>query len=230
MLQNQKISVIIPLYNAEKYLSQALESVLIQQPHPYEIIVVDDCSTDGSVEVAEKFTDKVTLIRRDSNKGCGAARNLGIKHATGDFLAFLDADDLWSNNKLITQLTFLLDNPDADIVFGQVEQFISPELSSDHKNKLRAELTKMPGFLAGGMLIRNETFTRVGLFDEKLELGEFIDWYSRAKDIGLKIHVSDDVVLKRRIHTNNMGVYKKQHLKDYTSVLRAALERKRIKK
>ncbi len=83
-----KISVIIPVYNTEKYLAEAIQSVLKQEEKPLEVLVVDDCSTDGSVKVAEKFTDKVTLIKRDSNKGCGAARNLGIKHATGDILAF----------------------------------------------------------------------------------------------------------------------------------------------
>jgi hypothetical protein len=85
----------------------------------------------------------------------------------------------------------------------------------------------MPGYLAGPMLIKKETFLKVGLFNEKLELGEFIDWFSRAKDMGLSFHLLDSTVLLRRIHTTNMGIYKKQHLKDYTKLLREALARKR---
>ncbi len=88
----------------------------------------------------------------------------------------------------------------------------------------------MPGYVAGAMLICKETFLKVGLLNEKLELGEYIDWFSRAKDMGLKFHLSDAVVLKRRIHTSNMGIYKRQHLKDYTAILREALARKRMKK
>ncbi len=89
------------------------------------------------------------------------------------------------------------------------------------------ELEKMQGFVAGAMLIKKATFLKAGLFNEKLELGEFIDWFSRAKDLGLTFHVMDEIVLKRRIHTTNMGIYKKQHLKDYTTLLRETLARKR---
>jgi glycosyltransferase involved in cell wall biosynthesis len=224
-----KISVVIPLYNAEKYLDQAISSIISQKMKPFEIIVVDDGSSDGSLKVAEQYGDKIKLVKLLKNTGCGAARNRGIEIATGEYLAFIDADDLWCEGRLEKQLNYLVNNPVFDMVFGQVEQFISPELSSEHKSKLRAELKKMPGYAAGGMLIRKDTFLKVGLFDEKLELGEFIDWFSQAKDMGLKIHLTEDVVLKRRIHTSNMGVYKKQHLKDYTSVLRAALARKRMK-
>ncbi len=224
------ISVIIPVYNTEKYLAEAMESVLAQEINPIEIIVVDDCSTDGSLKVAEQFGENIKLLKLGENKGPGSARNAGIKIATGKFLSFLDADDIWTNEKLVGQLTFLEEHPGMDMAFGQVEQFISPELPDEHKSKLRVELTKLPGYVAGGMLIRKDTFMKVGLFDEKLELGEFIDWFSKAKDLGLKYHVTDEVVLKRRIHTSNMGVTKREHLKDYTSLLRAALARKRMKK
>ena len=85
----------------------------------------------------------------------------------------------------------------------------------------------MPGFVAGTMLIKKETFHKVGMFSEKLHLGEFIDWFSRSQDLGLSYHLIPEILLKRRIHTNNMGSYKREHLKDYTSLLRDALARKR---
>jgi glycosyltransferase involved in cell wall biosynthesis len=220
------ISVIIPVYNTEKYLAQAIKSVLDQTVQPDEIIVVDDGSTDKSVEVARQFLPKVKIITQQ-NKGAGTARNVGIKEASGAYLAFLDADDLWVENKLEQQLSYLENHPETDMVFGIVAQFVSPELSAEHQSKLKTELEKMPGYVAGAMLIKLETFMKVGLLNEKLELGEFIDWFSRAKDMSLSYHVLDEVVLKRRIHTTNMGIYKKQNLKDYTSILREALARKR---
>jgi glycosyltransferase involved in cell wall biosynthesis len=220
------ISVIIPVYNTEKYLAQAIKSVLEQTVQPDEIIVIDDGSTDKSVEIARQFEPLVRIISQ-ANKGAGSARNVGIQEASGDFLAFLDADDFWTENKLEIQLSYLQNNPETDMVFGIVEQFVSPELPDEHKRKLILELEKMQGFLAGTMLIKKTTFLKAGIFNVQLELGEFIDWFSRAKDMGLSYHVLDAVVLKRRIHTTNMGIYKKQHLKDYTSILRAALARKR---
>jgi len=223
---NNKISVIIPVFNTEKYLAEAIESVLSQTLKPTEIIVVDDGSTDKSIEVARQFEPLVRIISQ-VNKGAGAARNTGIQEASGDFLAFLDADDFWTENKLELQLSYLRNNPKTDMVFGYVEQFISPELPDEHKSKLNLELGKMQGFVAGAMLIKKATFLKSGLFNEKLELGEFIDWFSRAKDLGLTFHVMDEIVLKRRIHTTNMGIYKKQHLKDYTTLLREAIARKR---
>jgi len=225
----KSISIIIPVYNTEKYLGEAIESVLMQEIKPLEIIVVDDGSTDDSVKVAEKFGNKVSLLKQVTNSGCGAARNRGIKSANGKYLAFLDADDLWAIGKLKAQFSFLENNPGMDMVFGNVEQFISPELPEEHQKKLRVEFKKMPGYAAGTMLIQKVSFLRVGVFDEKLELGEYIDWFSRAKDMGIKYRMLDEIVLRRRIHTSNMGIYKKQHVKDYTAIMRAALARKRNK-
>src|SRR5436305_1029668 len=88
------ISVIIPVYNGERYLGEAIESVLAQSYHWLEIILVDDGSTDGSATVAKQFSPAVQVVRQP-NLGAGAARNRGIALAQGEFLAFLDADDLW---------------------------------------------------------------------------------------------------------------------------------------
>ncbi len=228
-MENRSISVVIPVYNTEKYLGKAIESVLQQEEKPLEIIVVDDGSTDNSVRIAQQFGDKIKLLKQETNKGCGAARNRGVKQAKGTYLAFLDADDLWIEGKLENQLRYLENNPETDMIFGNVDQFVSPELPDENKNKLRDELKTMPGYVAGTLLIRKEAFLKAGWFDEKLELGEFIDWFSRAKDMGLKFHLSEDIVLKRRIHTTNIGISKRQHLKDYTTVLREALARKRAK-
>ncbi len=221
-----KITVIIPVFNTEKYLAEAIGSVLSQTVKPAGIIVVDDGSTDNSTEVARQFEPLVRLICQE-NKGAGAARNTGIINASGEYLAFLDADDLWTENKLEIQLSYLQNNPGTDMVLGYVEQFISAGLPDDYKSNLKPELEKMQGFLAGAMLIKKATFLKVGFFSEKLELGEFIDWFSRAKDLGLTYEVLPEILLRRRIHDANMGIYKKHFKKDYTSILREAIARKR---
>ena len=229
-MEKAKISVIIPVFNGEKYLSEAIESVIDQGNNNMEIIIVDDASTDNSMRVAASFGSAVSIHKHSINRGAGAARTLGIDKSNGEFLSFLDADDFWDKEKQTNQLNYLETNPNIDMVFGMVEQFVSAELSIENQNRLRSELTKMPGFAAGAMLVRKETFLKVGWFDEKLELGEFIDWFSRAKDMGITHHMFDDIVLKRRIHTTNMGIKKHEHLKDYTAILRAALARKRMNK
>ena len=229
-MEKPAISVIIPVYNGEKYLTKSIESVIDQAIDNMEIIVVDDASTDSSINVAAGFGPVVSIHKQTINKGAGSARNLGVEKSNGVFLSFLDADDLWTEGKLKNQLLYLDNNPEVDMVFGNAEQFISPELSEENQKSLRNELTKIPGFAAGTMLIRKETFLKVGWFDERLELGEYIDWFCRAKDMGLKYHMLNDIVLKRRIHTTNMGISKRRHLTDYTAILRAALARKRMKK
>lgn len=225
-MKNATISIIIPVFNAERYLAEAIESVLMQSVKPLEIIVVNDGSTDKSEKVANTFKNDICYLLQE-NKGASAARNLGISLAKGSLLAFLDADDVWTAHKLELQLKALKKNPELDMVFGNVEQFVSPELDAENGNRLRSELKIMPGYYVGTMLIKRESFQQVGLFKEDLQLAEFIDWFSRAEDMKLHYKVLPEVVTKRRIHTTNQGLYKRQHMKDYVSVLKAALDRRR---
>jgi glycosyltransferase involved in cell wall biosynthesis len=225
-LNSPDISVIIPVYNGVKYLAEAIESVLAQTLEPLEIIVVDDGSTDRSLEIAGQFLPRVTIVRQE-NKGAGAARNTGVRVATGGYFAFLDADDLWTPQKLSIQRSLLESHPETDMVFGTVKQFISPELPAEQQGTLRKEMGTMPGYSHGAMLIERTKFLHVGPFSEQLEIGEFIDWFSRARHLGLTHRILDDIVLKRRIHTQNMGIYKRGHLNNYTAILRKAIARKR---
>ncbi len=220
------VSVIIPVYNGEKYLAEAIESVLMQAVKPLEIIVVNDGSTDGSEKVANTFKNDICYLLQE-NKGASAARNLGIKLAKGSLLAFLDADDVWTAHKLELQVKALEDDPNLDMVFGNIEQFVSPELDTENRNRLRSELKIMPGYHIGTMLIKRESFQQVGPFKEDLQLAEFIDWFNRAEDMKLHYKVLPEVVMKRRIHTTNQGLYKRQHMKDYARVLKATLDRRR---
>lgn len=223
-----QISVIIPVYNTEKYIAEAIESVLSQTHKPAEVIVADDGSTDDSVSVAKSFGEVVSIVHCE-HRGAGAARNSGIQVAKHPFLAFLDADDLWVPEKLAWQVTIMETHPETDMVFGKVRQFISPELTAEKEHLFRKDLELMPGYVAGTLLIRKETFLNIGLFSETLRIGEFIEWYSRATDAGLAGIMAEDICLLRRIHDANTMITRKTAMKDYTSILREAIARKRNK-
>jgi len=221
--------VILPVFNGECYISEAIESVLAQTYSPAEILVVDDGSTDGTAQILEDYSRRETrvLAFRQENQGIGAARNCGVAHARGEYLAFLDADDLWGENKLEMQVGAFDRCPDVDIVFGHVLQFISPELEDEQWHDVRCPGGPMPGYLASTMLISRHVFHRVGLFDTSLRVGEFVHWYLRAVDMGLESIMLPDVVLRRRIHDSNVGRRRCDDRVDYVRVLKDVLDRRR---
>jgi glycosyltransferase involved in cell wall biosynthesis len=223
------IRVVIPVYNGSANLAEAVQSVLTQTLPPAEIIVVDDGSTDHSAEVARRFGGQVVCLRID-HMGASAARNRGVEYAgcaQGEFLAFLDADDLWIASKLQKQVEILLRQPDLDIVLGQVENFISEDVDQVTRLRLAGSVGVYPGYHVGATLIRRASFLQVGYFDESLRAGEFIDWWSRAMSLGLSYQMIDDLVMRRRLHGNNQTLLNREHLRDYTRVARAALDRRR---
>lgn len=223
------VSVIIPVYNCERYLAETIESVLAQTYQPLEMILMDDGSTDGSAEVANRFAHSVRYCSQ-SNGGIGAARNRGADLAQGNFLAFLDADDRWVTDKLERQIEAFDDEPELDAVFGHVRQFISPELDKEAASKILCPSELMPGYIAGAMLIRRSAFYRVGPFQVSWKVGEFIDWYLRAIELGLKMTLLPDLVLWRRLHGANQGIRERQAVTDYVSILKASIDRRRAVK
>lgn len=220
------VSVIIPVFNGEQYLREAVESVLGQSYRSIEVVVVDDGSTDNSAGVAQSFASKVRYVYQE-NRGIGAALNKGIELSRGSFLGFLDADDLWRQDKLTLQMSAFANNPNVDIVFGHVKQFYSSELDEDWKNRVRIPAELMPGLFKGSMLIKRDSFFRVGAFETKWKVGDFIDWYLRAMERGLKNVVLNEVILDRRIHRNNMGIRERTSQTDFVRMLKASLDRKR---
>lgn len=222
------VSVIIPVYNCERYVAEAIESVLGQTYKPIEIIVVDDASTDNSAKIIEHYIPSVQYAYQ-SHKGSGAARNHGIELAHGNFFSFLDADDAWMKDKLIYQMEAFKSNPGLDMVFGHVINFHSPDLPEHMKNKIFCPSEKMPGLTASTMLIKKESFIRAGAFETKWQLGEFIDWHIRAKEQGLTSFMVPEVVSRRRLHADNMGVRDRDSRNDYVRILKASLDRRRRK-
>lgn len=225
-MRNDKptVSVVIPAYNAARYLSEAIESVRAQTVPAQEIIVVDDGSTDDTPRIAQSFADVEYVLQ--ANSGAAQARNTGAQKARGEFLAFLDADDLWTPRKLEWQLA-AFGAQQGDLVFGQAQQFISPELSEAERAKIHLPHENIPAIIPGAMLLKRKDFFRVGLLETSWEVGEFIDWYLKAGDAGLQSCVLPEIVLRRRIHTSNMGVLQKDARSDYVRILKASLDRRR---
>jgi glycosyltransferase involved in cell wall biosynthesis len=226
MKESPLVSVIIPVYNCDRYLAQAIESVQAQTYQPLEIIVVDDGSTDGSAEVAKSFGSAVQYCFQ-VNSGTAAARNRAIELAKGDFFAFLDADDLWVEDKLTRQMAAFSNQPDLDAVFGQVQQFLSPELPENLKGKLHCPTELMPGHIPSALLIKRDSFFRVGLFETQWKLAEFASWQVRATELKLRTMTLSDLVAKRRLHETNKGIEQRQYQIEYARILKSSLDRRR---
>ncbi len=221
------VSVGIPVHNCERFLAEAIESVLAQTYRHVEVIVVDDGSVDHSADIAGNFGPRVRYCYQ-KNSGIGAARNRGLALASGELLAFLDADDCWVKDKLAMQVAALQTDPSLDMVFGQARQLRNgPEWELGIRERKCKPHDLVAGMVPGAMLIKRASFFRVGLFREDCKIGEFVDWYARASELGLRFTILPDLVLWRRLHDANQGIRERRAITDYARVLKAALDRRR---
>lgn len=217
------VSVLIPAYNREAYLGEAIESALAQTLPPREIIVVDDGSTDRTAQVASSYGETVRCISQE-NQGIGAARNTGLKNACGDLIAILDSDDLWAPAKLELQAACLEAHPNCDMVFCHMKPFLSPEIDPAAAPKL--DLREIPALNPASLLARREVFARAGLFPTARHAPEFFPWFTRACDRGLTYHILPETLLLRRIHLTN-SVHDPQMKLAYVRFLKQRLDQRR---
>ena len=218
------ISVIMPCYNAVAYLEEAIASVFEQGDCVTELIVIDDASTDQSVSLVEQIEHpKIKLLKRSHNGGIALTRNQGIEASSGEVLAFLDADDIWSAECLALMHQRLTQH---QWCFGKIQHFYSPELVPKPTKPLPSVQT---GYFASSMLVRKTFFRQVGLFNPQLRVGEFIDWFDRARAIDPNPALIDDIVLKRRIHRSNTSLTSHKNVNDYLKVVALAIQRKRVR-
>jgi glycosyltransferase involved in cell wall biosynthesis len=226
-MNSNLVSVIIPVYNGEKYLAETLESVINQTYTNLEIIVVDDGSNDDTASIIKAHKDIIYIYQ--NNQGTGSAFNTGIDQAKGKYLSFLGADDLWEKNKTQLQIRAFENNPDYDIIAGHVKQFLSPELPETFKNKLQFSEGLIPGHVIPAMLIKKDFFFKVGLFETNWKVGSEMSWFLRAKEIQLMLKILPELVLLRRIHTTNKGITNREYISQRAKILKASLDRRRIK-
>ncbi|RPI11976.1 MAG: glycosyltransferase family 2 protein, partial [Acidobacteriales bacterium] len=222
------VSVLMPAYNAAAYIAEAIESALYQTWQPVEVIVVNDGSTDETSGAVRRYVPPVRLFDQ-CHAGIGASRNRALEEAHGEYIAMLDADDYWPPEKLERQMAVLTSRPEVDFVFGAVSQFVSPELSSDEEERRRPSTVSGPGLIAGTCLGRRTAFARVGPFRADLKVGEFVDWWARAAELGARSVSLPEVMLHRRLHRNNTVTRERAAQSDYVRVVHAALARRRAK-
>ena len=217
------VSVIVPVFNGERFLRDAVASIRHQRHEPLEIIVVDDGSTDATGTVAASLGGEVRYIHQP-NAGPPAARNTGLRAARGALVAFLDADDLWTDQKLAVQLGLLAREPAIDVVLGYTEIVYLPAVPGGD-----APPPSQPAFLfsLGAALIRQSVFDRVGGFDETSRYCDDVDWFLRAKEAGLSVRVHQDVVQHYRRHDGNLTNQRALDRHFFLSTLKKSLDRRR---
>ena len=220
------VGVVIPARDGERYLAEALDSVLAQTHTPQDVVVVDDGSRDGTVAVAERYAPLARCVSQTA-AGIGAARNRGVAEVRGELLAFLDGDDTWPVDRLEQQVEAFRVRPRPDLVFGHIEQFVSPELSSDDRADLVCPDSPQPARLANTMLVPRAVWEYVGPFSIIAVRSEFLDWLLRAREHGLREVMLDCTVLRRRLHASNHGRVKHDVAGEYALTLKQALDRRR---
>ncbi|MEM7164170.1 MAG: glycosyltransferase [Planctomycetota bacterium] len=194
------ISCIIPVHNGERYLGDAIESVL-QQTYPrLELIVVDDGSTDRSAAVAGSFGNRLRVEVQERG-GASVARNRGVELSSGDLIAFLDADDIFELHKLEFQERRLRERPDLDLSAAYVENFKSADFSGAGGHEFHRRRA-WPRAITTWVL-RRSLWDRVGPFDENMPLSQDVDWHMRAVSAGASIETLPIVLSRRRIHGDN---------------------------
>lgn len=219
------VSVIIPTYNRSAYVKDAIESVLSQSYSNLEIIVVDDGSTDDTRDVITLFADRVRYFYQD-NKGPSSARNMGISEATGDFVAFLDSDDLWRQDKLEKQLKLFGENSRLglvasghDVINHRGEHILSYILKPKELNQLHSRRIIRNLFSTPSVLVRKSCFDSVGVFDEKLYFAEDWDMWLRIISAYDAAMVNEPLATIRNHQESITREYSDKNLADWESVI-----------
>ena len=227
-MANPNVSVIIPAYNAIAYLPETLASVQQQSLQDFEVLVIDDGSTDGTADWVNSLSDRSIQLITQKNGGCASARNCGIQAAKGDYIAFLDADDIWEPSKLEKQAHIL----ETSATVGVVNTWISNIDSQgqpignlgtpDAEGRVWAQVIEENPIMCGSApMVRRQCFDAVGLFDQSLRSAEDWDmWIRLAKKY--EFAVVKEPLVRYRIHPKSKSHNLQLHLQSRLSVIEKA--------
>jgi glycosyltransferase involved in cell wall biosynthesis len=223
--QRSPVSVVIPVFNGERFLGEALQSVAAQTLAPREVIVVDDGSTDGSAALAAAFDPTVTVVRQP-NAGVAVARNRGVAGSTGGLIGFLDQDDRWPPTRTAALVAALEEHPQAGAAAGATSVFGDGALPGRPETDPQAGRT-FRTLALGSALIRRRTFDSLGGLAEDLGTADDVDWFMKARDRGMELHRIPAVTLEYRWHGDNTSADVDRTLGSLVSAMKASLDRRR---
>ncbi|MBJ7470528.1 MAG: glycosyltransferase family 2 protein [Solirubrobacteraceae bacterium] len=222
-----EIGVVLPVFNGEQHLRQALDSIARQTHQPTEVVAVDDGSTDRSVAILESFGARVLHSAR---AGQAAARNVGVAAVRGHAVAFLDQDDVWKPTKLERQLAVLAADPELGFVGAHSSVFVDP--GSERPAWWKPSWDEggaEPSLLPSATLYRRTALELVGGFrgGADLTVCEDVDWTARAQDLGVRRAVVPEVLVAKRVHGGNASNDRSAVVAEQLAIARASIARKR---
>ena len=224
-MNTTKVSVIVPVKNAERFMESALRSIVDQAYEPIDIIVVDGRSTDRSVEIASSFEGVRVLQQRGF--GLSDAWNTGIEAAEGDLIAFLDSDDVWVQGSLVRRVRHLMSNPKIAYTIAKATFFLEEgeSIPIGFKPQLLDTVSVAP--IPGTFLARRSVFETIGLFNKNLKIAADVDLIARLKDQDVPMAIFPELVLRKRVHGSNLSSDAKVGNRELLTVLRRSVGRQR---
>jgi glycosyltransferase involved in cell wall biosynthesis len=213
-----RVAIIIPVFDGETILPRAIECARSQNLGNHEIVVVDDGSRDRTADVARALS--VTLFRQ-ANAGPAAARNRGLRESSSEYVAFLDADDEWPVGSIDYLVSRLEVEPDLDVALGQVQCFV-PSDAGRHEKHGPPFVT----FLLGAAVYRRSVFDRVGCLDESLRDGEDVDWFMRARELGVSLRVYPRTTLHYRRRAGSITFGRGEEARTLARMLKRSIDRR----
>lgn len=224
MMQNPIVSIIMPAFDAEKYIDESIESILQQSFKEFELIVIDDGSTDHTSQNIQKYANKdkrIVFLKNNGNLGISKTRNKGIEISRGKYIAWQDADDISMPDRIEKQKTFLDDHPEVGIVGGYLQFFNFMKNLSVRKYKaadegIRKNIFKYSPVSQGAAMIRKECFDKTGIYDATLESAEDLDMSFRIGNI-YKFANLQEIILRYRVYDGS-ATFKKLSILEKNTV------------
>jgi glycosyltransferase involved in cell wall biosynthesis len=218
------VSIIVPVFQGEAYLAEALDSIVAQNYRPIEIVVVDDGSTDDTPAIAKSYPDVKYVYQ--ANQGHSVAKNTGLANASGELIAFLDADDYWAPAKLDIESRYLEAHPHLGGVMGQMHNFLDG-IERPVWIPQKAIGEDGDALSLGACLLHRRLFDQIGHFNVDYWHGNDLDWFIRAREAGIELPILPDVFLYRRLHERNLSHDQNKLARERMRILKAHIGRLR---
>ncbi|HUP01071.1 MAG TPA: glycosyltransferase family A protein [Gemmatimonadota bacterium] len=227
MKASPDISCVVPAYNGERFIAEALDSLIAQTLTPLEIIVMDDGSTDRTAEIVREYGPPVVYVHQ-ANAGAATARNRGVEKSRGAFVAFLDADDIAIPERLELQMERFRARPELQVSLARVENFWEDELRAEMVLLGDHAITRpRSGTVTQAGLVRREILESIR-FDPALVICHDSDWQLRAEEVQTAIEVIPEILVRRRMHGSSL-IHSGREVfqRDQLLMIKKALDRRR---